>query len=51
MWLVPHFLALDVAGAAMQLFQSRPVASIYQAQSDPVFDVRDAPRPHALRPG
>ena len=38
MWLVPHFLALDVAGAATQLFQSRPVASIYQPQSHPVFD-------------
>jgi KDO2-lipid IV(A) lauroyltransferase len=38
MWLVPHFLALDVAGVATQLFQSRPVASIYQAQSDPVFE-------------
>ena len=38
MWLVPHFLALDVAGAATQLFQRRPVASIYQAQSHPVFD-------------
>ena len=38
MWLVPHFLALDVAGVATQLFQSRPVVSIYQAQSDPVFD-------------
>jgi KDO2-lipid IV(A) lauroyltransferase len=38
MWLVPHFLALDVAGIATQLFQSRPVASIYQPQSQPVFD-------------
>jgi KDO2-lipid IV(A) lauroyltransferase len=38
MWLVPHFLALDVAGAATQLFQTRPVASIYQPQSHPVFD-------------
>jgi KDO2-lipid IV(A) lauroyltransferase len=38
MWLVPHFLALDVAGVATQLFQSRPVASIYQAQSHPAFD-------------
>ncbi len=38
MWLVPHFLALDVAGAATQLFQSRPVVSMYQAQSHPVFD-------------
>jgi Kdo2-lipid IVA lauroyltransferase/acyltransferase len=40
MWLVPHFLALDVAGAATQLFQKRWVASIYQAQSNPVFDAR-----------
>jgi KDO2-lipid IV(A) lauroyltransferase len=38
MWLVPHFLALDVAGAALLLFQSRPAASIYQRQSNPVFD-------------
>ena len=38
MWLVPHFLALDVAGAAVQLNIARPGASIYQAQSDPVFD-------------
>ncbi|MEP7283303.1 MAG: lipid A biosynthesis acyltransferase [Rubrivivax sp.] len=38
MWLVPHFMALDVAGAATQLFQSRRVGSIYQAQSNPVFD-------------
>ncbi len=38
MWLVPHFVALEAAGMATQLFQSRPVASIYQAQSQPVFD-------------
>ena len=38
MWLVPHFLALDVAGAAAQIFQSRRFGSIYQAQSNPVFD-------------
>jgi KDO2-lipid IV(A) lauroyltransferase len=38
MWLVPHFIALDVAGASTQLFQTRQVASIYQAQSNPVFD-------------
>lgn len=38
MWLVPHFLALDVAGVATQLFQTRKVGSIYQQQSDPVFD-------------
>lgn len=38
MWLVPHFMALDVAGAATQLFQRHPAASIYQAQSNAVFD-------------
>jgi KDO2-lipid IV(A) lauroyltransferase len=38
MWLVPHFMALDVAGIAVLLFQRRPGASIYQAQSDPVMD-------------
>jgi KDO2-lipid IV(A) lauroyltransferase len=38
MWLVPHFMGLDVAGAATQLFQKRQVASIYQEQSDEVMD-------------
>jgi KDO2-lipid IV(A) lauroyltransferase len=38
MWLVPHFMALDVAGVATQLFQKQWVGSIYQAQSNPVFD-------------
>ncbi|MCR5866502.1 MAG: lysophospholipid acyltransferase family protein [Aquincola tertiaricarbonis] len=38
MWLVPHFMGLDVAGSATQLFQSRLVGSIYQAQSNAVFD-------------
>jgi KDO2-lipid IV(A) lauroyltransferase len=38
MWLVPHFMALDVAGAATQLFQKRRVNSIYQQQSDAVMD-------------
>ena len=38
MWLVPHFVALDVAGTATQLFQKRQVASIYQAQSNAVLD-------------
>jgi KDO2-lipid IV(A) lauroyltransferase len=38
MWLVPHFMALDVAGAATQIFQRQQVASIYQEQSDPVMD-------------
>jgi KDO2-lipid IV(A) lauroyltransferase len=40
MWLVPHFMGLDVAGMASQLFQRRPVASIYQRQSNAVFDAR-----------
>ena len=38
MWLVPHFMALEVAAAAVQLFQTRRGATIYQAQSNPIFD-------------
>jgi len=38
MWLAPHFVALDVAGQATQLFQKRAVGSIYQKQSIAVFD-------------
>jgi len=38
MWLVPHFLAVDVAGAATQLFQRKRVCNIYTAQSNPVMD-------------
>jgi KDO2-lipid IV(A) lauroyltransferase len=38
MWLVPHFMALDVAGTATQLYQRQQVASIYQEQSDPAMD-------------
>lgn len=38
MWLCPHFLGLDVAGASVLLFQKQPVASIYQAQSNAVVD-------------
>jgi KDO2-lipid IV(A) lauroyltransferase len=38
MWLVPHFMALEVAAAAVQLFQTRRGATIYQAQSNRVFD-------------
>jgi Kdo2-lipid IVA lauroyltransferase/acyltransferase len=38
MWLVPHFLAVDVAGAATQLFQTRKVCNVYTAQSNPVVD-------------
>jgi KDO2-lipid IV(A) lauroyltransferase len=44
MWLVPHFVGLDVAGSSTQLFQSRLVGSIYQKQSIPAFD-------HAIRRG
>jgi len=39
MWLVPHFLALEVAGAAVQLYQRRPALDVYTPQSNPVFDV------------
>ncbi|MBC7940912.1 MAG: lipid A biosynthesis acyltransferase [Chitinophagaceae bacterium] len=38
MWLVPHFLAVDVAGTAVQLFQSKVGCNIYTAQSNPVLD-------------
>jgi Kdo2-lipid IVA lauroyltransferase/acyltransferase len=38
MWLAPHFLGLDVAGAAVQLFIRRPGCSIYQTQRNAVFD-------------
>jgi KDO2-lipid IV(A) lauroyltransferase len=38
MWLVPHFLGLDVAGQACLLFQTRTAGSIYQTQSNPVLD-------------
>jgi KDO2-lipid IV(A) lauroyltransferase len=38
MWLVPHFLALEVAGAAVQLFQSRTGIDLYRPQSSPYLD-------------
>ena len=38
MWLVPHFVGLDVAGIAALLYQSKHAASMYQAQSNPVLD-------------
>lgn len=38
MWVVPHFLALETAGVASQLFQKRLVTAFYQRQSNPVFD-------------
>ena len=39
MWLVPHFLAVDVAGAATQLFQTRRVCNVYTEQSNAVLDI------------
>ncbi len=38
MWLAPHFMGLDVAGASVLLFQKRKGISIYQAQSNKVMD-------------
>ena len=38
MWLVPHFVGLEVAGAATQLFQTCMGCDIYTAQSNPVMD-------------
>jgi KDO2-lipid IV(A) lauroyltransferase len=38
MWLAPHFMGLDVAGASVLLFQKRKGISIYQEQSNPVMD-------------
>ena len=38
MWLVPHFVGLEVCGTAVQLFQTRPGCDIYTPQSNPVID-------------
>lgn len=38
MWLVPHFVGLELAGVAVQLFQTRMGVDIYQTQSDPFWD-------------
>jgi KDO2-lipid IV(A) lauroyltransferase len=38
MWLVPHFMALDVAGVSVLLYQARKVVSMYQEQSNPQVD-------------
>jgi Kdo2-lipid IVA lauroyltransferase/acyltransferase len=38
MWLVPHFVGLDVAGVAAMLFVNKRFASIYQAQTNTVVD-------------
>jgi KDO2-lipid IV(A) lauroyltransferase len=53
MWLVPHFVGLDIAGLAVQLHQQRPACSIYQTQTNPVLDAvmrqgRSRFRPAAL---
>lgn len=38
MWLVPHFVALEVAGAATQVYQDKTGCDIYTPQSNPVLD-------------
>ncbi len=38
MWLVPHFMGLDVAGVAVLLYQDQYACSMYQQQSNPVMD-------------
>jgi Kdo2-lipid IVA lauroyltransferase/acyltransferase len=38
MWLVPHFLAVDVAGASTQLFQQHRGFDVYAPQSNEVLD-------------
>jgi KDO2-lipid IV(A) lauroyltransferase len=38
MWLAPHFVGLEVAGAAVQLLQGTHVVNIYQRQRSPAFD-------------
>ncbi len=38
MWLVPHFLGVDVAGASTQLFQTHRGFDVYAPQSNPVLD-------------
>lgn len=38
MWLVPHFLAIEVAGMATQLYQTRTGFDVYTEQSNAVMD-------------
>ncbi len=38
MWLVPHFLALEVAGAATQLYQTHAAFDVYAPQSNALLD-------------
>jgi KDO2-lipid IV(A) lauroyltransferase len=38
MWLVPHFVSLEVVAPAARMSTVRPACTIYQKQSNPVFD-------------
>jgi KDO2-lipid IV(A) lauroyltransferase len=38
MWLVPHFVGLEAAAIAVQLFQQRRGCTLYAKQSNPVID-------------
>jgi KDO2-lipid IV(A) lauroyltransferase len=38
MWLAPHFMAMEVAGVATQLFQARTGLDVYTPQSIATFD-------------
>jgi KDO2-lipid IV(A) lauroyltransferase len=38
MWLAPHFLGIEIAGMATQLYQQRAAFDVYSPQSNPVFD-------------
>ena len=38
MWLAPHFVGVDAGAISTQLYQTQRVASIYSAQSNPVYD-------------
>lgn len=38
MWLSPHFVGLEIAGAATQIYQTRMGIDVYTAQSNPIID-------------
>jgi Kdo2-lipid IVA lauroyltransferase/acyltransferase len=38
MWLVPHFVGLDIAGLAAMLYVNKRFVSMYQRQTNAVFD-------------
>lgn len=38
MWLSPHFVGLEIGGAATQLYQGKTGCDVYTAQSNPVLD-------------